>query len=215
VNEKRKINRNDKLGEEINKQDILSLFPYYNYKRKEYNEYIVYYLLDKDYNVLYIERTVDIISRMKNHFEIHNKEWKNNVVYVKYFELDNFDDMMEYEKGMIRKYSPIYNEALSKTKVCLKEIEEFNITPKEDFLIKINIKENDVVDKLKEFIIENNPNKIVLTDWIRSNFYSDKTKQDTINGMYYRIKLKIKNEINGYTLVSKKGRGFKAYLEKY
>jgi len=210
-----KINNN--FGEEISKQDILSLFPYYSYKRKEYNEYIVYYLLDKDENILYIGRTVDIVNRMRNHFEnpneVHNKEWKSNVVYVKYFELDNFDDMMEYEKGMIRKYSPTYNRALLKTKVSVNEIEEFKIVLKEYFLVKINVKEEDIINKLKEYINEENPDKIILVDWIRNNFYNHSIGQSTIKAMYQRIRDRLK-VINNYKLITKCGRGAKAYLEK-
>ena len=76
-----------------------------------------------------------------------------------------------------------------------------------------NVKENLVMEKLKEYLEENNPSKVILVDWIRKEFYDEKTNQKTINNMYGNIRNKIK-KLDNYELISKRGRGFKAYLQK-
>ena len=45
------------------------------------------------------------------------------------------------------------------------------------------------------------------------DFYDEKAKQETVNSMYKNSKVKIQNEIENYKLITKRGRGFKAYLE--
>lgn len=85
-----------------------------------------------------------------------------------------------------------------------------------DIGIALNeVKEKDIVVKLhKEMYTK--VDKIILVDWIRENFYDKNTKQETINTCYKNIKAEILKlcELNGYNLVSKRGKGNKAYIEK-
>ena len=85
-----------------------------------------------------------------------------------------------------------------------------------DIGIALNeVKEKDIIVKLhKEMFAK--VDKIVLVDWIRENFYDKNTKQETINKCYGNIKSEILKlcELNGYELISKRGKGNKAYLNR-
>ena len=85
-----------------------------------------------------------------------------------------------------------------------------------DIGIALNeVKEKDIIVKLhKEMFAK--VDKIVLVDWIREKFYDKNTKQETINTCYKNIKAEIVKlcELNGYRLISKRGKGNKAYVEK-
>ena len=58
--------------------------------------------------------------------------------------------------------------------------------------------------------------KLVMVDWIREKFYEKDTKQDTINKCFTNIKKEIIKLCNskGYELISKRGKGNKAYLNR-
>jgi len=76
-----------------------------------------------------------------------------------------------------------------------------------------NVQEISVLAKMKKYIESDNPDKIILVDWIRENFYDANTNQSTIKDMYSKIKNKL-NIFNEYELVCPKGRGKKSYIIK-
>ena len=85
-----------------------------------------------------------------------------------------------------------------------------------DIGIALNeVKEKDIIVKLhKEMFAK--VDKIVLVDWIRENFYNKNTSDKTVGNCYGNIKKEIIKlcELNGYRLISKRGKGNKAYVEK-
>ena len=85
-----------------------------------------------------------------------------------------------------------------------------------DIGIALNeVKEKDIIVKLhKEMFAK--VDKIVLVDWIRENFYDKNTSDKTVGNCYGNIKKEIIKlcELNGYRLISKRGKGNKAYVEK-
>ena len=78
------------------------------------------------------------------------------------------------------------------------------------------IKEKDIILKL-ESEMNNNVDKLVMVDWIREKFYESKTSDKTVGNCYGNIKKEIVKlcELKGYKLVSKRGKGNKAYIEKF
>ena len=210
------INNIDK--DYISKSDIINLFSSNNLK--EFKEYVVYYFLNNNEDILYIGRTTNYKERMRNHFMnpniLHNEKWKEEVVEIKYFYLKSFQEMELYEKGMISKYTPKYNKDLINLDFYVKELNEFFVEEKHDFLnnLLINIKAEDVLITLNLYIKNNNPDKIILVDWIRENFYDANTNQETVRKMYASIKSKLYQVSKEYELVVKKGRGQKAVFQK-
>ena len=85
-----------------------------------------------------------------------------------------------------------------------------------DIGIALNeVKEKDIIVKLhKEMSAK--VDKIVLVDWIRENFYDKNTSDKTVGNCYGNIKKEVIKlcELNGYRLISKRGKGNKAYIEK-
>ena len=85
-----------------------------------------------------------------------------------------------------------------------------------DIGIALNeVKEKDIILKL-ESEMNSGVEKLVMVDWIREKFYNVKTPDKTIGNCYGNIKKDIIKlcELKGYTLVSKRGKGNKAYIEK-
>jgi len=77
----------------------------------------------------------------------------------------------------------------------------------------INIKEENIINKLKEYLLTEEPEKVVLFDWIKENFYNNDTNIETINTLIKRIQMNNFND--NYKLIKEIGRGKKTYLKKY
>lgn len=75
-----------------------------------------------------------------------------------------------------------------------------------------NVKEGTIIETLENYLKNDKPEKVILVDWIRENFYDKHTTQETIKSAYKSIRNKI--NIDGYKLIVLKGRGQKAYLER-
>lgn len=85
-----------------------------------------------------------------------------------------------------------------------------------DIGIALNeVKEKDIILKL-ESEMNSGVEKLIMVDWIREKFYNVKTPDKTIGNCYGNIKKDIIKlcELKGYALVSKRGKGNKAYIEK-
>lgn len=86
--------------------------PYHNTNTKK-NSFVVYRMLDKNNNILYIGRSTQFSIRMYQHFSRHmfeeNKNWYKKVDRIQYIELDDFLSMSDTETYLINKYKPIGN----------------------------------------------------------------------------------------------------------
>lgn len=230
---KKSIKRRDKI--QVVKKDkiktptvkIKKKVNYNRYNKDTYKEFNLYIFYNNNKEVLYVGRTTNLKERMRNHFynpnTMHNQAWKKDVSYIDVCSLGNFETMCVNEVNLINTLNPIYNindtecdieddfdlSSLRFVSYTKKELEEL-IATKEVFI-------KDVLVKLREYLISNNVDKFILSDWIRENFYNEETSMDTIKSKIKENIEKIKevcNEFN-YKYVSLKGRGKKGYIEKH
>lgn len=105
--------------------------PHYNqYQYKD--KFIVYKMLDKDNNIVYVGRSVQFSIRMYQHFSNHikenNKSWYYEVENIQYVEFDNFECMCNYESYFINKYKP-------KGNMRMESLLSEDFTPNESLLV--------------------------------------------------------------------------------
>ena len=72
----------------------------------------VYVMYNKDNDVLYVGKTSDIESRMRQHFGCNREEWKDEVVSIKYMDCYTEVDMSIYEIYLINILKPKYNMSM-------------------------------------------------------------------------------------------------------
>lgn len=72
----------------------------------------VYVMFNKDKNVLYVGKTMDIKNRMGQHFGSQREEWKDDVCSIEYMNCHSEVDMAIYEIYLINKLNPIHNSSL-------------------------------------------------------------------------------------------------------
>lgn len=86
--------------------------PYHNPNTNK-DSFVVYRMLDKNDNILYIGRSTQFTIRMYQHFSRHiseeGKEWYQEVEKIQYIELNDFLSMSDIETYLINKYKPIGN----------------------------------------------------------------------------------------------------------
>lgn len=82
----------------------------------KWNTFAVYFMYDKNNEIVYIGRTRNLYNRMYTHFTpsiVKNEQWKKNVYFIKYFEYEDFQDMCIMEEYYINKHKPSYNNNYS------------------------------------------------------------------------------------------------------
>ena len=201
--------------EEISLSQLKTLYITNN---KNYNNFYVY-VFYKNLEVMYVGQTTNLRKRFINHFRKNEYEdWKSEITKVEVFELESYSEMMGLESKLIDTLKPTYNRKEQLPRLQLKDEYDSYFLSKEELFQMIEpmeIKYSDILLELEKFV-ELSIDKIVIVDWIRENFYDEDTKQQTINTCYDNIKSDILNLCSkyNYTLISKRGKGNKAYIQK-
>ena len=89
-----------------------------NYLNKDDRKFYIYKMYDENDESLYIGKTTNIEARINQHFTkdmIKNQPWKEDVCYIKYFELYTKVDMDMTELYLIALERPKYNESSTDT----------------------------------------------------------------------------------------------------
>ena len=73
------------------------------------NQCYVYFLIDKNDKLIYVGKSINIHSRIKNH--INNKTWGEEISIVQFRTYPNEATMNFFEKYYIYKLKPRYNIA--------------------------------------------------------------------------------------------------------
>lgn len=190
-----------------------------NYLNKDDRNFYIYKMYDENDELLYIGKTTKIVPRMSQHFSkdmIKNQPWKEDVCYIKYFELYTKVDMDMTELYLIALERPKYNELSTDTerpvnnyKIKIKKHEY--IIERKPSLKKINnFKE---WEKCKQQIINNlnicqheKLNKIGSDKYALSRMWYERQNKENGFGVlknniynYFRHKVKGKSKENMYT----------------
>ena len=184
---------------------------------KNYTNFYVY-VFYRNLKVMYVGQTTNLRKRFVNHFRDNEYEdWKSEITKVEVFELDSYSEMMGLESRLIDTLNPTFNIKEQLPRLELKDSYDSYYLSKEELLqlIKpIEIKYSDILNKLEE-IMSNEIDKLVIKDWLMCEFYTESNRQ-TIGTCYDNIKSDILNLCTkyNYTLISKRGKGNKAYIQK-
>lgn len=91
----------------------------------------VYVMYNKNNDVLYVGKTVDIETRVKQHFNRNREDWKNEVASIKYMDCYTEVDMSIYEIYLINVLKPRYNASMlykGETLIELRyELKDYNL----------------------------------------------------------------------------------------
>jgi len=101
---------------------------------KDYNRFYIYRFLDKDNNIIYVGKTVDIHSRIYSHIKkarsldtTENEFLKyTNTYKIEYSEVESDYHMNIYEIHYICKYNPPFNESYKSNNMNLFDLPELN-----------------------------------------------------------------------------------------
>ena len=124
---------------------------------------------------------------------------------------------MGLESRLINTLNPMYNRKEQLPRLELKYTYESYYLSKEELLQLIKpmeIKYSDILNKLEDVMI-NGIDELTIKDWLIYEFYTESNRQ-TINTCYDNIKSDILNLCDkyNYTLISKRGKGNKAYIQR-
>lgn len=202
-------------NEDISFNHLKRLFVENNKNYENFHVYVFY----KNSEILYVGQTTNLRSRFVNHFRsVEHKNWKDTITHVEIYNLDNYREMMELESFLINSLKPTYNEK--------KHIEPMLKTNNYDFYKISNVDMLNIIERKEvsyssilaklEIDLISEIDKIVLVDWLRINFYNNDTMQNTVDTCYKNLKQKILKlcQKHSYTLISKRGKGNKAYIIK-
>lgn len=88
------------------------------YLKNDYRKFYIYEMYDKNNNLLYIGKTINIHHRINQHFGLEwlvKQNWKVNVYKIIYFELESKVDMDMTELYLIATKKPKYNKQSTDT----------------------------------------------------------------------------------------------------
>ena len=201
--------------DDISFNQLKKLFVANNKNYKNFHVYVFY----KNSEVLYVGQTTNLRKRFINHYKATEyKEWKDTITKVEVYDLNSYDEMMALESFLIDSLNPLYNEKVH-IKSLLKDnnYSSYKLSYSEilKFIDRKDTSYSSILEKLEMELISG-ADEIVLVDWLRNNFYNKDTIQKTVDNCYTNIKpeiIKLCTEHN-YTLISKRGKGNKAYLIK-
>ncbi|WP_214873489.1 nucleotide excision repair endonuclease [Exiguobacterium sp. s140] len=114
----------------------------------------VYRFLDKDFNVIYVGRTLNIKSRMNSHFgsggHLPSSVYQK-VVRIDYMETKTQGDMKIKELYYISKYQPKYNTVDKGTvSIQLDELQDVWVSFKKDDVVKEMLDTEELIKSGKE-----------------------------------------------------------------
>ena len=106
--------------QQLSKQDIINDFIGYSRNRKIYNGFGLYFLFDKNYNLLYIGYSHNVRNRIKKHIDgnTNSKYFYNEINYVHIYPDNEFDELRntfkikentDIEFFLIKYFNPKYN----------------------------------------------------------------------------------------------------------
>lgn len=215
--------RKDKVAYKIKQKRSAN---YKNYNKETYKEFNVYIFYNANKEVLYVGRTTNLKERMRNHFYnpniLHNQEWKKDINSIAVCSLTNFEDMCVNEVNLINTLNSKYNikdtdcEIEDGFDLCKLDFVNYSKNEMDKLIASKEVLVKDVLIKLEEHLSCCNDCKIILSDWIRENFYNEETSIDTIKSKITENIGKIKEVCSkfGYEYISPRGRGNKGYIFK-